>query len=193
MTIKPTDLAERIFHGDQSAEQELFLDFGDKIAFIVQTRLGINNQDLEDICSEIKTAILIKLREGIYKPDKGSLSAYIYGIALNKIKDYYKSEKKRKNLFHSQIQEEIPIPDEDKTELEKQELQFIMRTIISSLKKKYKEVIYLRYYEGLSIPEIADQLQIEPRRVSERIHYAIKLLQKKCLKEKSSQYFTFNC
>ncbi len=57
-----------------------------------------------------------------------------------------------------------------------------MTRVINELKEKYKKVIFLRYYQGLSILEIADKLEIESRRVSERINYANKLIRKQCKK-----------
>ena len=176
------DWAERIRHGDKAAESELFSYYGVRIATTVKIRLGINNPDWEDVCSEIKTAILIKLREGVVDPKKGNLSSYFHGVALNKIKDYYKSEKKKKKHLQTPYSEEIPDPVDQKSELEMEELKRLIRKVINNLNEKYKDVIYLRYYQGLSIQEIATQLQIESRRVSERINYANKLIRKQCKK-----------
>jgi len=180
MNNRDYDLSDRICQGDQSAELELFSNYKEKIVTMVQIRLGSSNPDCEDICSEIQLAILMKLRDGQFDKEKGKLSSYIYGIALNKMKDYYKSVKKERDHFQNMPSYEIFKSEDEKSELENEELQNIMKKVINSLKKKYKEVIYLRYYEGLSVSEIADQLKIEPRRVSERINYSIKLMQKKC-------------
>ncbi len=186
-------LAERIRNGGQGAENELFSYYGEKIALIVKVRLDVNNPDWEDVCSEIKTAILIKLREGKYDPEKGKLSSYIHGIALNKLKDYYKSQKKKIDHLHILNPEEIQVPADEKTVMEQEELSVILRKVINKLNDKYKKVIYLRYYKDLSIQEISDQLQIESRRVSERINYANKLIRKQFKKMNLFQYFGTIC
>lgn len=173
MTPVENNLIDRIKNGDSSAETELITHYRDRIIAIVQQRIDTNNLYWEDICSEIQTAMLIRLRQGKYKPDKGSLSSYIYGIALNKIRDYFKEEKKQRSILDNQSLDKLA--DQSKHELPEK-----IREAIKTLKIKYKEVIYLRFYEGKSIAEIADHLQIESKRVSERIHYAITLLQKKC-------------
>jgi len=64
----------------------------------------------------------------------------------------------------------------------------IIRSALSSLDDKYKEVILLRIYEEQSIDEIAKKVGIKKRRVSERINYALKLLLKELKKKNYFQY-----
>jgi len=49
---------------------------------------------------------------------------------------------------------------------------------VSGLKPKFRDVLYLYYYRELSREEVARTLDISPRRVSERVNYALKLIQK---------------
>ena len=49
---------------------------------------------------------------------------------------------------------------------------------LEKLKPKYKVILYLYYYKELSRNEVAQKLGISPRRVSERVNYAQKLLKK---------------
>jgi DNA-directed RNA polymerase specialized sigma24 family protein len=46
------------------------------------------------------------------------------------------------------------------------------------LDSPYREALELRYLQEFSIQEMSEKLGIPPRRVSERIHYALKLLRK---------------
>jgi RNA polymerase sigma factor (sigma-70 family) len=58
---------------------------------------------------------------------------------------------------------------------------------LQALEFKYKEALELRYFKELSVPEISAQLGIPPRRVSERIHYALKLL-RQAYQKKQEEY-----
>ena len=49
---------------------------------------------------------------------------------------------------------------------------------IDKLKPRFKEVLYLYYFQELSREEVARRLGLTPRRVSERVNYAHKLLRK---------------
>jgi RNA polymerase sigma-70 factor (ECF subfamily) len=66
----------------------------------------------------------------------------------------------------------------EEAEIEREERRQELRKKLRRLEPKYQEVLYLRYFEGLSVQEIAQRLNLPPRRVSERINYATKLLQK---------------
>ncbi|RMG24187.1 MAG: hypothetical protein D6732_24015, partial [Methanobacteriota archaeon] len=59
----------------------------------------------------------------------------------------------------------------------------------SRLDDKYREVLLLRFYQHYSIEEIAQELNMERRRVSERIHYALKKLLEELKRDK---YFSIS-
>ena len=184
-------LVRGIQSGDEQAERELFFRFRVRIIRQVRASLGADDQNWEDVVSESQMGVLISLRAGKYDQDKGTpLGSYIYGITMNKIRDHFTSEKKQLQLkTNPQLQSQVNIGKE--FDLERQETQKILRNYIAKLKLKYKEVLYLRYFEELSIDEISERIKLPPRRVSERINYAIKLLQKKCEKEIYFSIFSF--
>ena len=68
--------------------------------------------------------------------------------------------------------------DAELEELENKEMAELLEKTIKKLKPKYRKVLYLYYYKGLSRKEVAQKLEISPRRVSERVDYAQKLLRK---------------
>jgi len=182
-------LAERIRTGDATAEQELFLRFGPRIAAKVKYQLSGRPGEQEDVTSEVYIAVLRSIRKGYFDPEKGiTLGSYIYGVVRNKLKDYFKSEK-RKPATSSMAVEEIDIPYFQKLELEKEELRKVLRTLLDNLDPKYGEVLHLKFYEELTVAEISKKMGIEPRRVSERLHYALTLLRKSV---KKSGYFSIS-
>jgi len=175
----------RIAEGDSEAENYLFSRFKERIQFLVRVRSrgNIPRQDLEDIVSEIQHAILLSLRKCGFDPERGKpLEAYIAGIASNIVGQYFRKLKKEKanvdiDLHHIENPGNIlsSIIDEER---KKKLISYLQR-----LKQKYKEILVLRIYENKSIEEIAKQLNLDRRRVSERINYAFKLLLKECRKE----------
>jgi len=183
-------LVERIQTGtDPKAEAELFARFDARIVRQVRYRLGKDNNDCDDVINDSKMAILIALREGKFDVSRGvPLGSYIYAITTNKIRDYYKYYYKQKETANELAKDSVIKLDEG-ADLERKELQDVMRNFLSSLDTKYQEVLYLKYYDDLSISKISKQLNLPPKKVSERIHYALKLLKKKCKKEKFLSIF----
>jgi len=184
-----TELIKRIYTGDSQAENELFSQFDSRIVRKVRFSIGTNNEDWQDVVSEIQMALLNNLREGKFDVERGaSLGTYVFGITMNKIRDYFKFMKKQEIM--TPIQSEVhDLSVDDDPEIEGQEIRKMLRHLLEKLKIKYKEVLYLRYYEELSVAEISQKINLPPRRVSERINYAVKLLQKECEKEKLFSIF----
>jgi len=178
-------LLQRLQAGDRAAETELFQVYGPQIVHKVRYTSGITREDSQDLISEIQMTVLISLREGKFDTNKGiSLGSYIYGITRNKIRDYFKMQKKEEVFIAADPLPESATSIEEAFELEQHEIRQMVRNLLSQLKLKYKEVLYLRYFEELSVIQISERIHLPPRRVSERLNYAIKLLQKKCSQEK---------
>ena len=191
--MKDKDLVEKIQTGtDSKAEAELFARFDARIVRQVRYKLGEDNDDCEDVINDSRMAILIALREGKFDISKGvPLASYIYAITTNKIYNYYRYNYKQKEAASELAIDSVFTLNID-SDLEKKELRDSIKNFLSSLEIKYQEVLYLKYYEDLSISNIGKKLNLPPRKVSERIHYALKLLKKKCKKEKFlSIFWTF--
>ena len=185
-------LASRIAGGDVHAENDLFLSYREQIECMVRIRLkvAVPIQDQEDIVSEIQEAVLISSRRGGYNPSTGkTLGAYIAGIVSKVIGQYFR--KKKKDFLQVGLPENIHVATDDMLSgLIDVERDMKLRQCLNNLKPKYKEVLLLRFYEKLSIEEIAQKLNLERRRVSESIHYAFKLLTRECKKENYFSIFS---
>lgn len=185
-------LTARIADGDTEAENYLFALYKERIKFLVRVRLKrkVPDNDQEDIISEIQQAILISLRKGLFQPDQGKpLEAYIAGIASNIVGQYFRKLNKTKIKTDINLVKRLPSNENNLSNLITEERNIKLREYLQKLKPKYKEVLLLRIYEDKSIEEISKKLNIEKRRVSERINYAFKLFLKECKKDNYFQYF----
>lgn len=182
---KDHDLVKRIQDGDYNAEKELFARFNARIINQVIRNLGKTDESWKDVVGEAYMAVLTSIRAGKFNSQQGStLGSYIFGITMNKVRDFYKTAKDEIYVI-SDISPEFLSEDlEDERKLENQEMRNLLKDMMSKLKLKYQEVLYLRYYEDMSVTEISERIKLPPRRISERIHYALKLLRKKCENEK---------
>jgi len=183
-------LIERIRAGnDHEAETELLARYGPRIEKKVNYYLGQSNPYRLDIINESKIAVILSLREGRFDLSKElPLGSYIYGLTRNKINDYFRNRQFDQPITSDVIQDSSQITDIS-AELEREELRNIIRTHLHSLNTKLQEVLYLKFYENLTVTEISKKINLPPKRVSERIHYALKKLKKKCKNEKFLSIF----
>lgn len=189
-TFDEKSLIEKIVLGDIDAENRLFFHFKERIEFLVRARLRnkVSADDQKDILSEARQAILLSLRKGGFDSTKEKpLEAYIAGIVSNVVALYFRNltrVKPTEDIDKHHKLEAFANPLIEILDYEKKE---ILKSALSSLDMKYREVILLRIYEEQSIEEISQNIGIEKRRVSERINYALKLLQKELRKKKYFQ------
>ncbi len=152
--------------------QELIVRYRPIITFRVRKALGAQNTDCEDLVSEILSQVVEKIQTGEFRGES-SLGTFVYTITSRRIIDYIR-EKTRVMKY---APEPDPYPDPQET-LEVVEMSEKVKKALSRLKPKYREVLYLYYYQEFSREEVAARLGVSPRKVSELVNYALKLIRK---------------
>ena len=158
--------------GESLNIEEVVAKYRPIISFKVKKSIGAHTPDWEDIVNEILLNVIEKIEKSEFRGDS-SIGTFIYTITSRRIIDHIR--KKSKVLKHAPEPEPFSSPFQ---RVEDEERAEYMANLLENLKPKYKEVLYLYYYRDLSREEVAKRLNITPRRVSERVNYAQKLLRK---------------
>jgi RNA polymerase sigma-70 factor (ECF subfamily) len=156
----------------EAPPEDSVLQYRAVISFRVKKALGSSNPDWEDVVNEILTQAVAKIKSGEFRGDS-SIGTFLYVITSRRIIDYIRQ--KTRILKHAP--EPPPFPDPH-DEMEHRERAKQVEQVVAGLKPKFRDVLYLYYYRELSRDEVARALDISPRRVSERVNYALKLIQK---------------
>lgn len=181
----------KIQKGDTEAENKLLILYNAQIIHKVTYAIGRKNDDRKDLVNDIQIAIILSLRSGKYDLNKNTpLGSYIFGITMNKLRDYYKSRKIKSRIINDNNIDKYK-SNIKQFDLENKELGKILRILLKKLKMKYKEVLYLKYFKQFSVQEISKKINLPPRKVSERLHYALKLLRKEC--KRKNIFSIFQC
>jgi RNA polymerase sigma-70 factor (ECF subfamily) len=151
---------------------EVVVRFRPIIGFKVRRSIGHDNPDWEDLTNEILAQTIAKVKAGEFRGDS-KIGTFIYTITLRRIVDYIREKTKVARRFPVEAD-----PPDAGARLENEERARILAAALSSLPGKYREVLDLYYYQELSREETARRLGLTPARVSERVHYAQKLLRK---------------
>ena len=138
----------------------------------------IKNEDIaNDIFQETFVKAILTIKQGRYT-ENGKFPAWISRIAHNLIIDYFRQEKSenlqsadledvdilnRKELCEETI-EDIIISDQIREDV---------KYLINELPKLQKEVLKMRYYQGLSFKEIAEITGVSINTALGRMRYAI--------------------
>ena len=134
----------------------------------------------EDVTQE---AFMVLIREAhLYNPARGTLTAYLYGIARN----YVLRRLKRDRFFVSLIRDaedsdEIPLAklianDDPFGDFTRNEMARLVRQTVLSLPPRYREVVVLCDFQELSYADAATVLGCALGTVSSRLHRGHALL-----------------
>lgn len=162
-------------------DYSLFEEKHHLIDVIVHVRLyGSPQEDIKDIISAIKLAVLDSLHRGLYDSSKGSFGGYMYGTIMNHLKGYYRDKKinyktdtalnQEHSIYINGLNEQLHI--------DRLHAQNILRAAFEELSGIHKEVIKLRFYDELSTKEITEKTGLSAREVRNKCSYGLKKLRK---------------
>ena len=158
-------LLQKIRNGNNHAGNQFVEKY---YSFIYQySFLHIHNQECaEDMVQETFVRFFGALMSGA---EIGKAKSYLYSIAGNIIKNYYK---KTKEILLDQL------PDIEKDNLTEIEIRLDVERALDLLPEEIKETAILFFFQGLKQKEISDLLHIKLSLVKYRVSKAKELLSK---------------
>ena len=127
---------------------------------------SLTREDAQDICQNI---FLTLLEDGRQFADEEHERAFVLRCTINACKDLLKSAGRRRNVPIEEA-ERLPAPEREDSSLPE---------AIRSLPKHYGTALYLFYYEGCSLDEIARLCGCTSAAARKRLSRARKLLAKR--------------
>lgn len=141
------------------------------------TQLTGNRQQAEDVFQETFVKAIMTIRQGNYT-ESGKFGAWLARIARNLVIDQFRQEKAEPTLSTDDDGVDI-LNRKELSELTVEdgmvELQIRddVRRLVRELPEQQREVLVMRYYQGLSFKEIAEQTGVSINTALGRMRYAI--------------------
>lgn len=152
-------------------------------------RMMVKDVDVaDDLTQEVLIKVVKVLDEGRYT-DKGRFLPWVLRIAHNRVLDYFRAQKQVKTVSESSAGFDIlgsknfaepSIEDKLVSEQQAEEV----RGLIELLPTEQREVVKMRYYEGLSFKEIAEHTGVSINTALGRMRYAL-INMRQLIKEKN--------
>lgn len=168
------DLLSRIAT-DRSEEafRSLFDEYGPRVRnFMV--RQGADPGLAEELAQE--TLMTVWRKAGLYSPDKGSATSWIYTIARNLRTDHIRRHRVWQEMTdeHTQNVAADDVPADEALDLSVRQAR--VQAVLRQLPSEQVEVVQLAFMDGLSHGEIAEQLALPLGTVKSRIRLAYQKL-----------------
>lgn len=130
----------------------------------------------EDIANDFLQDLFLKIIEKpqLYNSSK-PFKSWIYSVANNMCKNAYRS----KRFFETIDNQSLTTNEEAEYTLDDTYIQHILQQEIQALDESHGTCIMLRYFEEMSVKEIAQILDISEGTVKSRLFYGVKKLEQR--------------
>jgi RNA polymerase sigma-70 factor (ECF subfamily) len=149
--------------GDRAAFGRLFRRYAPMVHGVLLSRVRPGEAD--DLMQDVFVTALEKI--GTLR-DEGAFGGWLCTIARSRAVDFHRARRET-----SELPEDLGKPDAERAEAER-----VLR-VIRALPEAYQETLILRLVEGMSGPEIAEQVGLTPDSVRVNLHRGMKLLREK--------------
>ncbi len=155
------ELAQRAQQGDKVALDRL-AELSVKRLHVYVYRLTLQEDLAQDIVQETMLE-MVKILGKLKRTDR--FLPWLYGIATNKLRHYYRSEAtmRRATSSKSDQEQDRESREEGLHNLLNQELREIITGAIQGLKTRHRAVLIMRCYDGMSYAEIAESIHATVR------------------------------
>ena len=184
--LSDQELLDMYQQGDREAVSQLLERHARRVRDYV--RMLVKDGDVaDDLTQEVLIKVVKVLDEGRYT-DKGRFLPWVLRIAHNRVLDYFRAQKQVKTVSESNSGFDIwgnknlaepSIEDQLVSEQQAEEV----RALIELLPEEQREVVKMRYYEGLSFKEIAELTGVSINTALGRMRYAL-INMRQMIKEK---------
>lgn len=150
-------LIEQAKHGDQLAFKSLYDKYCRLIRYIIYDSLKN-----EEVTTDLVAITFEKAFKRLdYFVDSISFEAWLKTIAINTVIDWIRKEQRKQyNLYIDDENSTIQVASDNdpETDLIKSESIDILRIALTRLRSKYRNLLELRYFKGLSYEELSVEL-----------------------------------
>lgn len=156
--------------GDEEAFRTLYESLVDRLFGYVQSRVGYDT-DPADVVQDVFIDLWASLPRLEYR-SPGHFYAFVFTIVKRKLYAHYRTHQPTERIDdiasddHPRVDAVLHDPDG-------------MRELVAALPERYRDVMTLRYWSGMSFADIADMLGTTESNIKVRHHRALKRLQRR--------------
>jgi len=161
--------------GDKQAFDHLYNRYANALIAYFMRMMWRDREKAEDFLHDLFTKLIH--RPELFDTNR-SFKTWVYSVASNMCKNEYKKQEIRKNTSNG-LDSSYNVSDQTKnTMIEAHHAHFKERFTeqLGELDVKHREVFEMRHFDGFSMKEIADALEISEGTVKSRLFYATKYL-----------------
>ncbi len=178
--LSDEELMKLLSKGNQKAFDEIYLRYSDVLFGYFMKMLARDKEKCEDMVHDLFAKII---RKPDYFNVNRSFRTWVFSVACNMCKNEYKRMSVRKHVSNDfEPTKSLQAESDTLKKVHESTFSESFYQALNALDEKHKNVFARRHFEGLSMKEISETLEINEGTVKSRLFYATKTLAKE-LKE----------
>lgn len=177
-TYNDEDLMRFFIKGDERAFEQIYDRYEAFMVNFFYRKLWSDREKAEDFTHDLFAKIINKPES--FDPNR-TFKTWLFSVANNMCKNEYKKQEIRKPTGYD-LPEGVDAKDHEKLQdvrVDASNFNEQLKIELNKLGEKHREVFMLRHFEGLSLQEIGETLEINTGTVKSRLHLATKTLASK--------------
>lgn len=150
--------------------EQIYTEYRDRVMGYIYARLR-SRADAEDLCQDVFEKVNMKLDS--FDSGKASISTWIYSITRNSVIDFY-----RRSHPHEEIDENMAQDGAVDDNLLNDETLEELAEALEKLPAELREIVVLRYYDGIPLTEIAKKMNMSYGMIKLRHNSALELIRR---------------
>lgn len=151
-------IVNKILNGDKRAVRQFYREYSPKVRAYLSVKLA-REEDIEEILQDVFLSALDSLT--LFRGDS-SVGTWLISIARHEVADYYRKRYIRKTVLQTsrlfdEVAQELETPE---FLYKKNKIKKRFNNALSSLSKKYQDVLFYKYEMGMSVKEIASEMDM---------------------------------
>lgn len=139
----------------------------------------------DDLHQELAWYALERLREGVFDPERGSFGTWLYRVAWCRCVDLKRQANARRRVKLSPVGDDLPETTDPAAapsdQAEDNEIASKVRLALRELASEERALLELRFVENVTVPDIAERLDITLEQAKYRLKRASSLLRRAVL------------
>ncbi len=179
------NLVNRCLNGEPAAWETIVRDYGNRIRRMAYRYVALK-YEAEDLTQEVFVRVYRNL--GTFRADTGSLQNWLVRIGRNLMIDHFRQARRLRQYRDTQELDALKLPDDHVAppdlHVEREESAALLEEGLRRLPRDLRQVLVLRFMEGMSYQEMSDKLGVPEGTIKSRVNRGCARLRSRILKRR---------
>ncbi len=135
--------------------EQLYVQYHAKIYSYIDSRIHCRAV-AEELANDVFVSVYRNLHT--YDPNKSFIAVWLYAIAGNRLKNYYKSNRNHEQSYVFWEEGGMTAAEGSRDEIAEKELRLMLESVMKRLPERNRKIVWLKYFRNMTSQEIGEYM-----------------------------------